>query len=246
MSTNCRCNPRTGTGSRTCRSRRQPSPTSDPATRTTRTVADTDDVVRLLRSEAWLRSSISERHDAVKSAPSVIFYRNLAGFISQAASFSPSGGEFARESNCCHSLRCLIWPRTLRQRPSERRAACSSRRMPLSKLLAKRAALAAAPATRCRAPSSLPLLRPSGARCRSNPAHFVHSPPLMLRSHTHTHARARRKPAERIFSPQEIFELKRTLHTVWAFRRRASRRGRVRNVRSSQDTHEHTLSRVCV
>ena len=105
MSTNCRCNPRTGTGSRTCRSRRQPSPTSDPATRTTRTVADTDDVVRLLRSEAWLRSSISERHDAVKSAPSVIFYRNLAGFISQAASFSPSGGEFARESNCCHSLR---------------------------------------------------------------------------------------------------------------------------------------------
>lgn len=138
----------------------------------------------------------------------------------------------------------IIWPRTLRQRPSERRAACSSRRMPLSKLLAKRAALAAAPATRCRAPSSLPLLRPS--RCRSNPAHFVHSPPLMLRSHTHTHARARRKPAERIFSPQEIFELKRTLHTVWGFRRRASRRGRVRNVRSSQGTHEHTLSRVCV
>ena len=242
MSTNCRCNPRTGTGSRTCRSRRQPSPTSDPATRTTRTVADTDDVVRLLRSEAWLRSSISERHDAVKSAPSVIFYRNLAGFISAAASFRSSRANQTAATHCV----AIIWPRTLRQRPSERRSACSSRRMPLSKLLAKRAALAAAPATRCRAPSSLPLLRPSGARCRSNPAHFVHSPPLMLRSHTHTHARARRKPAERIFSPQEIFELKRTLHTVWGFRRRASRRGRVRNVRSSQDTHEHTLSRVCV
>ena len=65
-------------------------------------MADTDDVVRLLRSEAWLRSSISERHDAVKSAPSVIFYRNLAGFISASSFIS----EFARESNCCHSLRC--------------------------------------------------------------------------------------------------------------------------------------------
>ena len=86
------------------------------------------------------------------------------------------------------------------------------------------------------------------------PAHL----PWLLRAHkhihtlTHTHkhtfahVRALRKPAAKIYSPQEVFEIKRTLHTVWETRRARPQRWRARDADLEGRAHFPTCARAVV